>query len=515
MTSSGGETTRRARGRSGWEVLDRARASGFTGELEFALDPPAHVFLEAGAVYLAECDRDPPIGARLIAAGVLTEEQLDAGAVAVAGELHLGRVLELVPSIDRAATLAALEMLSGETLAWIAAQNTPDVVSRPYVYHPSGVNRWYLVTSPAPPQLPAPLAPPRPAGQRVRGWRPSRRALAPSTDELRIEWLEDVLGATPGATDAGPAPLPSVPQSPPEEDFVADASMGDTVPESDRAPAAAPRPAQAGEDVLGEALAADASLEVLVDRFELMWPSGEIGVTVPWSDEKQNEEPPESSNDEGDRGARAVEEVNADAGLDVDEDPDSSSLAETHDRVPSAPAPSRAPGSQLPPRYGAPAPSEPATDQLRLAVRQTVSAIEEGFVRGLRLDPVVPVSDEEIDPFDRWSDVEIREHAGVVGGGWSEPVSADPFAFDEDPFAGWTGPETVADVDPFDEAAPDLSVGEEPTDVESHTTVETDRTSVRRGTVAPRSKVPGFGAPDPGAERRTALRRLIDDLRGR
>jgi hypothetical protein len=128
--------------RPGWVVLDAARDHRFTGELVFDTAPAAHVYLERGVIYLAERASDPSLGARLVDAGALSAVQLERGAVRIGEIEHLGRLFERVPLLDRHTVLVTAEIMTEECLGWLAVQRVADVTSAPYRHHESGMHQW-------------------------------------------------------------------------------------------------------------------------------------------------------------------------------------------------------------------------------------------------------------------------------------------------------------------------------------------------------------------------------------
>lgn len=157
--------------RAGWEILDAARSIAFTGEIHFPLLPQAQVYLDRGRIYYAERADDPDVADRLVALGVVRPDDLARGVVVSGGDDHLGLLFERVPALDRSRVVLALEHVTGDTVAWIAGQSVAEAASHPYVYHPSGVHRWYL-PSLAPPPAATAFPTPR-VDQRVARVRPA------------------------------------------------------------------------------------------------------------------------------------------------------------------------------------------------------------------------------------------------------------------------------------------------------------------------------------------------------
>lgn len=160
--------------RAGWEVLDTARSIAFTGEIEFALLPTAHVYFDRGRIYYAARDDDPDVADRLVAMGVVRPDDLARGVMVIDGTDHLGRLFDRVPSLDRERVLLALEQLTAETTAWIARQSVGTPQTLPYVFHPSGVHKWYAV-APAPARAAMAFPAPSPI-ERSRDRKPERGA---------------------------------------------------------------------------------------------------------------------------------------------------------------------------------------------------------------------------------------------------------------------------------------------------------------------------------------------------
>ncbi len=158
--------------RPGWVVLDAARDHRFTGELTFEVTPETRIYLDRGRIYLAERSTDPSLGARLVDAGALNAAQLEHGSMRIGETEHLGRLFERVPSVDRQSTLLITELMNESCVTWLAGQNVRAVTSTPYRHHPAGVHRWDRPADaidlrcgdplPAPPPSEAPieLAPP-------------------------------------------------------------------------------------------------------------------------------------------------------------------------------------------------------------------------------------------------------------------------------------------------------------------------------------------------------------------
>ncbi|MGA1051380.1 MAG: hypothetical protein ACO4AY_04860 [Ilumatobacteraceae bacterium] len=128
--------------RPAWLVLDAARTHRFTGEVVFRTDPVARVSFDRGEIYFAERTTDSSLARRLIESGVLTAAQVDRGSVRIGGVRHLGRLVDRVPGLDLHVLLAAVDLLTDECVSWLAARPVSEVAWVPYRRHPSGVHQW-------------------------------------------------------------------------------------------------------------------------------------------------------------------------------------------------------------------------------------------------------------------------------------------------------------------------------------------------------------------------------------
>jgi hypothetical protein len=267
--------------RPGWVVLDAARDRRFTGELRFDTLPQVLVYLDRGRIYLAERETDASLGARLVDAGTLNAVQLEHGAMRIGDDEHLGRLFERVPSVDRHMVLITAEMMTDECVGWLAHQRVDELRATPYRHHPSGVHRWDRVDGwvelvPGAP-LPAPAPDERPV--EIAAPEPLFTPEGLLTDDM-IQWDEPSwLDERPLGDDeldsvaAAPSPAapPLHPPSAPDPIGVPDEPDGDWIDRlaTDGLP-----------DARVEEQAAPAVLPVPVDessdRFELIWPSGEV-----------------------------------------------------------------------------------------------------------------------------------------------------------------------------------------------------------------------------------------------
>jgi hypothetical protein len=272
--------------RPGWVVLDAIRERRYTGEVVFATSPEVRVYADLGRIYLAERVTDPGLGARLVDAGVLNGAQLERGVLRVAGGDHLGRLFERVPSVDRHAVIVMTELMTEECVGWVAAQRVNEIEVTPYRHHPSGVHRWDRPFGDIAPGDPLPAPPPDAAPVDLGTPEPLFTPIDAIDADPMITWNE------PAFLDERP------PQPRPERrgsDDEPTVEMSITDPVVDRQPQSQPQSQpqpSAGDDwidLLGtvglpergsDPLASPIRLPGLftepIDRFEMIWPSGEI-----------------------------------------------------------------------------------------------------------------------------------------------------------------------------------------------------------------------------------------------
>ncbi len=286
--------------RPGWVILDAARDHRFTGELVFDARLEVRVYLDRGKIYLAERATDPSLGARLVDAGVLNAAQLEHGAMRVGDAEHLGRLFERVPSVDRQTTLVVTEMMNEACVAWLAGQQVHGVTSTPYGHHPSGIHRWDRppnaidlnpgdpLPAPPPTEMPVEIAPPESVFTDVSG----------DTDAL-IQWnepswlderrtsnspgIDDDLPVRAVAPAVAPVIAPAVaPVIAPVVAPVVAPVIGASILSTDWADRleqdGLPHP---GDDPLARRTALPPVHVEGPDRFELIWPSGEVDADFP------------------------------------------------------------------------------------------------------------------------------------------------------------------------------------------------------------------------------------------
>ena len=299
--------------RPGWVVLDAAREHRFTGRIVFDTFPEVHIYLDRGRIYLAERITDPSLGSRLVDAGALNAAQLEHGAMRVAGGEHLGRLFERVPSVDRHAVLVMAELMTEECVGWLATQNVHSAESTPYLHHPSGVHSWDRpsgwydlapgdpLPAPAPDQAPVEVSSPEPLfGTDTDSFDPMIEWDEPS-------WLDDRIAdstasahvvvpppstppaAAPAQPTGEPAPAEHEPTEPTTEPTAeAPPSQPVTPPEATAATEPEARAEdwidrletdglpEVGSDPLGAATRLPPIPVAPADRFEVIWPTGEV-----------------------------------------------------------------------------------------------------------------------------------------------------------------------------------------------------------------------------------------------
>jgi hypothetical protein len=247
--------------RPGWVVLDAARDHRFTGELTFHTNPAVAVYLDRGRIYFAERLGDAPIGLQLVEAGVLTAAQLDHGSIRIGGTENIGRLFERCPLADRDVALVAVNLLTEECFGWLASQRVRAVDVKPYRFHVSGLHQWdradgAIDLSPGDP-LPAPSPAERPlfveSPESLVDSFQSFDAADTMIEWQERSWLDDRLPPGPSEQDQDPFARDWI------ERF-----------ETEGLPAA-------GSDPLAT-IPAQLPLVSLepIDRFEVIWPSGEI-----------------------------------------------------------------------------------------------------------------------------------------------------------------------------------------------------------------------------------------------
>ena len=448
--------------RPGWVVLDAAREQCFSGEIEMETTPPVRVYFDRGRIYLAERTTDPPLGARLVDAGALEAVQLTHGTVRIGDVDHLGRLFERSPSVDRHAVMVTLELMTDEATTWVAAQTVRGASVTPYQRHPSGVHRWERVSSALDLAPGSPLPAPDPLGRPAATSTPigvaPRAAVYDELDgDIRIVWNDPVFADLSAATTVAARG-----ESIAEHGGSGSGAATITEAASETAPTESRSVSQAVSTETADAVAEIESMafDVLsstdsLQSFEVIWPSGEIE----------------------DGFATATADVTTLAAPAVEPN-----------RSP-APAPASEPVAQPSDgtiRFTLPVPEAtesrshfleaPVADEVVLAVRRAIAAIESGFTM-----PVLPESETRTT-----RPVSVAVHTQ------SEPVSGTTIV-----------PSTSEAVDALRTQHPDLERTVPPAPAPQPPSVDVVDTA------------PADTAEPPAEERKSALRRLIAGLRRR
>jgi hypothetical protein len=125
-----------------WGFVAQLGRERFTGQADVGVSPRVELFVSEGRVYFAQKVDDPPLGARLVAAGALTTEQLSHGCVQVGDTLSLARLFSRVPSLDRDAIELITARFTEQVLESVAQSPVGDRALHPFRHHPSGIHQW-------------------------------------------------------------------------------------------------------------------------------------------------------------------------------------------------------------------------------------------------------------------------------------------------------------------------------------------------------------------------------------
>jgi hypothetical protein len=120
-------------------LLTDAARERINGVLELTGALPGRIFLVEGDIYYAERPEDPPLEQRLVANGVLTQEQVDTHGVPGADGLYLARALDTDLTIDEDAIDAYLLDATAATLSVYLEWDEGEFELDPYGTHPAGV----------------------------------------------------------------------------------------------------------------------------------------------------------------------------------------------------------------------------------------------------------------------------------------------------------------------------------------------------------------------------------------
>ena len=120
-------------------LLTDAARERINGVLELTGALPGRIFLVEGDIYYAERPEDAPLEQRLVANGVLTQEQVDTHGVPGADGLYLARALDTDLTIDEDAIDAYLLDATAATLSVYLEWDEGEFELDPYGTHPAGV----------------------------------------------------------------------------------------------------------------------------------------------------------------------------------------------------------------------------------------------------------------------------------------------------------------------------------------------------------------------------------------
>lgn len=368
--------------RPAWVVLDAARDHRFTGELVFDLSPETHVYLDRGRIYLAERSTDPSLGTRLVDAGALNAVELEHGSMRIGEVAHLGRLFERVPSVDRETAMLTTELMNEACVAWLAGRQVHAVTSTPYRHHPSGIHRWDRpadaidlnpgdpLPAPPPTQSPVQTDPPAPAHPALSP-EPTGSDFSDFSEEAdpvihwdEPSWLDHQFTADE-PEEPTTSPLPSVPapsHRPDDDPMLLSSDWADRL-ELDGLP-------QAGSDPLAPKATLPPIAVEPPDRFEIIWPSGEIDAGFP------SLTPSDAVGDQDRRGPTARLGRSVNIRPEPAADPDDSELWDFESTGPSY-GPVDDPTSSRTSSLVSDA-EESATNDLALSMRRAVASIETG-----------------------------------------------------------------------------------------------------------------------------------------
>ena len=210
------------------------------------------MYFDRGHIYLAERESDPSLGSRLVEAGAITSAQLAYGRLQILDIEYLGRLFDRVPTVSRDGVLAVTGLMNEQTVSWLAAQQVRSASAVPYRHHESGMHQWRTssragLAAPAPPTMTLPR---RHDDQPFDPPTTASVVDADDADDL-VEWDDPTpFGSMTSDLLARP-PEPSVFDRPPISD--------PPVPAVTDGPLPPPPPPGSS-----------------VDRFEVIWPTGEV-----------------------------------------------------------------------------------------------------------------------------------------------------------------------------------------------------------------------------------------------
>jgi hypothetical protein len=339
-------------------------------------------------------------------------------------------LFDLVPEVDRLRVLVTLELLTEELMAWVAGQSVRLATPTPYLMHPSGVHRWDSAEATAERMAPlVAVAGPVDVVVVPDAARPVAPELEQLGDDMAIRWSEPS-GSVRIAAVIGPSGVV--------------ASGGESA-------GAVIAPVEGDVDVDATPVEIPTPEDPTIDRFEVVWPTGEVD-PPDGSEIAVGLEPPTAPQADGGEGGNDLSDVRVDVG-DV-------------------------------------------ADEVVLAVRQALAAIEADAIASRPARPAAA-------PLFHYGEgggsvaTEVRPVATATVHGGSAPVSAGVSGAAGGAGAGGAGP--VVPPAPIDPLVQPPSGPAIPGVMANPPTL-------------PPAPPPPAASPD---RRRSALRRLVDNLRGR
>jgi hypothetical protein len=130
--------------RPAWAVLDAVRAVGFSGEVTMHLPEPVRLHASHGRIYWAERRHDADIVDRLVELGALTADEAISGTVLLGEVVHIGRLFQLLPSVDVERVRTVVDYLRDSTVAAVADAEVRHLELAEHRHHPSGMVLWEL-----------------------------------------------------------------------------------------------------------------------------------------------------------------------------------------------------------------------------------------------------------------------------------------------------------------------------------------------------------------------------------
>lgn len=131
-----------------WGFVAQLGRERFTGQVDVGATTRIELFATEGRVYFAQKVDDPPLGARLVATGALTTEQLRNGSVKVGDTVSLARLFTRVPELDRDAVELMADRFTQQVLEAHAHRPVGLPTLHPFRHHPSGIQQWYRDAEP-------------------------------------------------------------------------------------------------------------------------------------------------------------------------------------------------------------------------------------------------------------------------------------------------------------------------------------------------------------------------------